>query len=43
MKVRGACDKPFWIYNRVNNCAAPTPDSDDVLDVKFSFLGELPL
>ena len=31
MKVRGACNKPFWIYKRLNNCAAPAPDSDDVL------------
>ena len=23
VKVRGACDKPFWIYKRLNNCAAP--------------------
>ena len=34
MKVRGACDKPFWIYRRLNNCAAPVPDSDDVLVVE---------
>ena len=33
MKVRGAYDKPFWIYKRLNNCAAPAPDSDDVLVV----------
>ena len=34
LKVRGACDKLFWIYKRLNNCAAPTPDSDDVLVVE---------
>ena len=34
VKVRGACDKPFWIYKRLNNCAAPAPGSDDVLVVK---------
>ena len=34
MRVRGACDKPFWIYMRLNNCAAPAPDSDDVLVVE---------
>ena len=34
MKVRGACDKPFWIYKRMNNCAAPMPDSDDVLVIE---------
>ena len=34
-KVRGACDKPFcWIYKRLNNCAAPTLDIDDVLVVE---------
>ena len=33
MKVRGACDKPFWIYKQLNDCAAPVPDSDDVLVV----------
>ena len=40
VKVRGACEKPFWIYarKRLNNCAPPpppppppAPDSDDVL------------
>ena len=34
VKVRGACDKPFWMYKRLNNCAAPTPDSDDFLVVE---------
>ena len=34
MKVRGACDKPFWIYKRLNSCAAPAPDSDGVLVVE---------
>ena len=34
MKVRGAYDKPFWIYKRLNNCAAPAPASDDVLVVE---------
>ena len=34
VKVRGACDKPFWIYKRLNNCGAPAPDSDDVLVVE---------
>ena len=33
VKVRGACDKPLWIYKWLNNCAAPAPDSDDVLVV----------
>ena len=33
VKVRGACEKPFWIYKRLNNCAAPAPDSDDILVV----------
>ena len=31
MKVRGAYDTPFWIYKRLNNCAAPAPASDDLL------------
>ena len=34
MKVQGAYDKPFWIYRRLNNCAAHAPDSDDVLVVE---------
>ena len=34
VKVRGACDKLFWIYKWLNNCAAPAPDSDDVLVVE---------
>ena len=34
VKVLGACDKPFWIYKRLNSCAAPAPDSDDVLVVE---------
>ena len=34
VKVRGACYKPFWIYKRLNNCAAPAPASDDVLVVE---------
>ena len=34
MKVQGAYDKPFWMYKRLNNCAAPTPASDDVLVVE---------
>ena len=34
VKVRGACDKPFWIYKRLNDCAAPAPYSDDVLVVE---------
>ena len=33
VKVRGAYDKRFWIYKRLNNCAAPAPASDDVLVV----------
>ena len=33
LKVRGACGKPFWINKQLNNCAAPAPDSDDVLVV----------
>ena len=33
VKVRSACDKPFWIYKRLDNCAAPAPASDDVLVV----------
>ena len=33
VKVQGACDKPFWICKRLNNCAAPAPASDDVLVV----------
>ena len=33
-KVRGACDKPFLIYKRLNNCAVPVLDSDDVLVVE---------
>ena len=31
VKVRGACDRPFWIYKRLNNYAVPAPASDDVL------------
>ena len=34
VKVRGAYDKPFWIYKRLNNCAVPAPASDDVLVVE---------
>ena len=34
VKVRGACDKPFWIYKLLNNCAAPAPDSGDVLVIE---------
>ena len=34
MKVRGAYDKLFWIYKRLNNSAAPAPASDDVLVVE---------
>ena len=34
MKVRGAYDTPFWIYKRLNNCAAPAPASDDLLVVE---------
>ena len=34
VKVRGAYDKPFSIYKRLNNCAAPAPASDDVLVVE---------
>ena len=34
VKVRGACDKPFWIYKRLDNCVAPAPGSDDVLVLK---------
>ena len=34
VKVRGAYNKPFWIYKRLNNCAAPAPASDDVLVVE---------
>ena len=33
VKVRGACDKPFWIYKPLNNCAAPAPAGDDILVV----------
>ena len=42
VKVRGAYDKPFWIYKRLNNCAPPPPPpgpaSDDVLVVEEVFL-----
>ena len=34
VKVRDAYDKLFWIYKRLNNCAAPAPASDDVLVVE---------
>ena len=34
VKVQGAYNKPFWIYKRLNNCAAPAPASDDVLVVE---------
>ena len=34
VKVRDACDKPFRIYKRLNNCATPAPESDDVLVVE---------
>ena len=34
MKVRGAYDKLFWIYKRLNNCAAPALASDKVSVVK---------
>ena len=34
VKVRGACYKPFRMYKRLNNCAAPATDSDDVLVVQ---------
>ena len=33
VKVRSACNKPFWTYKRLNNYAAPVLDSDDVLVV----------
>ena len=33
-KVRGACNKLFRIYKQLNNCAAPVPDSDDILVVE---------
>ena len=33
VKVRTACDEPFWIYKRLNNCTTPAPDSGDVLVV----------
>ena len=33
VKVRGAYNKPFWIYERLNNCAALAPASYDVLVV----------
>ena len=29
--VQGACRKPFWIYKRLDNCAACAPNCDDVL------------
>ena len=29
-----ACGKSFWIYKRLNNCAAPAPEKDDVLVVE---------
>ena len=31
MKVRGACDKPFWIYKRLNNYAAPRRSDDGLV------------
>ena len=34
VKVRGPCDKPFWINKQVNNHEAPAPDSDHVLLVE---------
>ena len=34
MNVQGACDKPFWIYERLNNCAGSAPDRDDILVVE---------
>ena len=34
VKIRGACDKLFWIYMRLNNCAAPVPGSGSVLVVE---------
>ena len=34
VRVRGAYDKPLWIYKRLNNCAAPAPASDDVLVIE---------
>ena len=34
VKIRGACDKKFGIYKRLNNCAPfPAADSDDILVV----------
>ena len=29
-----ACGKSFWIYKRLNKCAAPAPEKDDVLVVE---------
>ena len=34
VKIQGACNKPLWIYKRLNNCAASAPDSDDVLVIE---------
>ena len=38
VKVRGAYNKPFGIYKRLNNCATPAPASDDVLVVEEEVL-----
>ena len=37
VKAQGACDKPFWIYKRLNICVAPAPGNDVsvVEDVAF--------
>ena len=34
VKIRGACDKSFWIYKQLNKCATTALDSDDVLVVE---------
>ena len=30
VKIRGACDKPFWIYKRLDICAALEPNCDAI-------------
>ena len=38
VKVRGAFDKPFWIYKRLNTCAPPPPPRDVLVVEEEMFL-----
>ena len=42
VKVQGACDTPFWICKRLNNCAAPTAHAGQWWRFSGCFLGMAP-